>query len=1073
MRWGTYIILNSIDLLRDMQYYFIACHMSTSCFGLSQITRVNVRMFNTCAQAKYWLKYYYLPAQMLRRLASKAGSASASMVPTIQVHLVAQHLLLWVGVIFLRTMLNPKFSPGFKLVCSGSVEEQDMFWENIFTQWFTAWPEHAVHYSGAPQEQDLSDLQQALLKFAIQRHQRQIKLFIYANTIGRETRLVSSTLNNFFKVKKLASTDSVDAAMMAYDSPAAHMAALAMSQSGCTGCPSKRPKLVRHTPLDPNQPSNHVDRHRIFSLQPSGQVGLRTSYIPTSSPEKEDENIPLHTVPADSDPTMPTKDNPWNEMEYFDPASEVDNVLGVPEIPMAKKRRRRTAGDDPTSLWLPERQMYMNEFLRLEGRGQNSDTPCDCFSVELACRACTIRLHHNSLFHRIKEWKGGFFHPVSLKSMGLRIQLGHPPGTTCCRPTPAFGDDFVIIDVHVTDPRMAATFAVLKFFCILSFKSKVSAFKFYHSLARRTDNTGITPIHIDANFRLKRRMVSTDQRDPGLSQGWGYFIDESEYKWYLSTNSETLQEKSNCVSHNAVNMADMKSSRGLAATGVGTVDCARHDMKLANGVSDLQKGEKYLNMDYLVFSALARFSTLSTINFSYDIACQWHKKLWDRLPTLPPHLQFNREGKTINFFVPKFHIAAHIESCQTQFSFNWTPGVGWTDGEAPECGWANINRVASSTKEMGPGARCDTLNDQFSNWNWKKITALGKTMLRKMTEAIIAEKEHHLALWELESSINDSEVGAASLAAWRMEIEAWEMDRLQPNPFQRRVGKVQGSGWVLETWIGHPKVWNTGYDMTQATVRLELAQRDANELEDGSAISLHAEVTCSVLISTGIDLEDAQCRLRVDSSTLGQHATDIQRTKLYQFKVQHLRGQGPNTCARKTMDAVEERLMLSHAKYASAHEALLSLAPHLERIGWEHKLQPLKKTHLRPIGDLGQQTQGTVIMLWIWLTHGISSGDSKGLQDSLHIKWCKARGDSWESCATLPAVKQPEEKEGMIAYACRQAHIRRGLVAAFAEHWKRVPQLVASNLDDNPSADDVKGVSLDAPPCEYIKGPDE
>jgi hypothetical protein len=111
--------------------------------------------------------------------------------------------------------------------------------------------------------------------------------------------------------------------------------------------------------------------------------------------------------------------------------------------------------------------------------------------------------------------------------MGLRIQLGHPPGITCRRPTTAFGDDFVIIDVHgmhptgldfcgceqevshlkqllrarlfpstVTDPRTAATFAVLEFFHILSFESKVSAYEFYHSLARRTDNTGITPIHV-------------------------------------------------------------------------------------------------------------------------------------------------------------------------------------------------------------------------------------------------------------------------------------------------------------------------------------------------------------------------------------------------------------------------------------------------------------------------------------------------------------------------------------------------------------------------------------------------
>jgi hypothetical protein len=31
-------------------------------------------------------------------------------------------------------------------------------------------------------------------------------------------------------------------------------------------------------------------------------------------------------------------------------------------------------------------------------------------------------------------------------------------------------------------------------------------------------------------------------------------------------------------------MADTKSSKGLAATGVGTVDCARHGMKLPCGV---------------------------------------------------------------------------------------------------------------------------------------------------------------------------------------------------------------------------------------------------------------------------------------------------------------------------------------------------------------------------------------------------------------------------------------------------------------------------------------------------------
>jgi hypothetical protein len=42
-----------------------------------------------------------------------------------------------------------------------------------------------------------------------------------------------------------------------------------------------------------------------------------------------------------------------------------------------------------------------------------------------------------------------------------------------------------------TDPRTAATFCILRQFHILSFKSKVSAYEFYHSLVHLTNNTGL------------------------------------------------------------------------------------------------------------------------------------------------------------------------------------------------------------------------------------------------------------------------------------------------------------------------------------------------------------------------------------------------------------------------------------------------------------------------------------------------------------------------------------------------------------------------------------------------------
>jgi hypothetical protein len=49
------------------------------------------------------------------------------------------------------------------------------------------------------------------------------------------------------------------------------------------------------------------------------------------------------------------------------------------------------------------------------------------------------------------------------------------------------------------------------------------------------------------------------------------------------------------VSHDAVNSADTKDRRGMAVTGIGTVDCARHGVRRGNVVGDLQKGERYVN----------------------------------------------------------------------------------------------------------------------------------------------------------------------------------------------------------------------------------------------------------------------------------------------------------------------------------------------------------------------------------------------------------------------------------------------------------------------------------------------
>lgn len=134
---------------------------------------------------------------------------------------------------------------------------------------------------------------------------------------------------------------------------------------------------------------------------------------------------------------------------------------------------------------------------------------------------------------------------------------------------------------------------------------------------------------------------------------------------------------------------------------------------------------RYVNMDYLFFSVASK-SLAEKLFVSYDIACQWHKKMWARMAKLPSSMQIDRVTKALEFVVPKFHLNAHRLACQISYSLNLLPGVGRTDGEGVERGWANINPAASSTKQMGPGTRRDTLDDYFGDWNWKKLVGLGE-----------------------------------------------------------------------------------------------------------------------------------------------------------------------------------------------------------------------------------------------------------------------------------------------------------------------------------------------------------
>lgn len=129
-------------------------------------------------------------------------------------------------------------------------------------------------------------------------------------------------------------------------------------------------------------------------------------------------------------------------------------------------------------------------------------------------------------------------------------------------------------------------------------------------------------------------------------------------------------------------------------------------------------------MDFCVLSTLHDVE-VTTLYLSYDIACQWFVNLPKRMEEYPHRLQVN-PNLVIIVAIPKLHLVGHGPKCQTIYSLNFIPGSARTCGESIEQIWSGQNAVASSTREMSPGCRQDTLDDHLGAWNFRKVVGLGQ-----------------------------------------------------------------------------------------------------------------------------------------------------------------------------------------------------------------------------------------------------------------------------------------------------------------------------------------------------------
>ncbi|KAJ7711916.1 hypothetical protein B0H14DRAFT_3638925 [Mycena olivaceomarginata] len=337
---------------------------------------------------------------------------------------------------------------------------------------------------------------------------------------------------------------------------------------------------------------------------------------------------------------------------------------------------------------------------------------------------------------------------------------------------------------------------------------------------------------MDANFRLSNRNVSTEIADPILGDGFGYFCrreGEDGYKAHILKHADE-EEISNCSGFAAMFMANTKRVKGLRTTGIGGVTCSRHNMWQGNGIGDLQVGERYGNMDFLLLSMLFVLQ-LMCIVVSYDIACQYNVTFWERMKRVPKRLWLKLKPSMVLWKVPNFHLPAHKPNCHSPFSFHFMWGAGMTHGEA-------------STRLMGPSARQATLEDVFGFHNYNRVLAMHRVLPKRLAVSIKEGMKHKVAFEAFTEGLE--EAWPEDVAEWKAHVLRWEAT---PHP------KTSESPFELVDEVS-----------TLRDIQLRIAVEDFVCTKDG--VEIERDHTPGSFITMGLELEQVQQKLEIDLRAL-------------------------------------------------------------------------------------------------------------------------------------------------------------------------------------------------------------
>ncbi|KAL0564649.1 hypothetical protein V5O48_017390 [Marasmius crinis-equi] len=736
--------------------------------------------------------------------------------------------------------------------------------------------------------------------------------------------------------------------------------------------PSSSTSVVQHIRIPSLSNDSRRVRQQLLPVQPPRpSTTSSTAFVPPITPnEPVDLNLPQNDfgelnvgLPGPSSWFFDDDyDRDDTEEEDFEDEDEDDDEGGAQvdaDSAQQSTRKKSRFKENPFLQFKEEAPQLLTEMMRMEGRGGlGGSCPgkcggsgealyrCQvCDNRQLLCKECTLVKHADRPIDKIQFWNGLFFERVTLRELGLSIQLGHPSGERCKYPRPA-REGFVIVDVDfiqrvdlsfcgcqhqssvgrfwqqlfraqlfpatLTNPHTAFTFRAVKLLHGLTLQGKLTTFHFYQSVEVATDAAGITDapkgrydellrvmrvwrylrtlkrggvgcslnpalgdispgslvvkcpacprpyvnlpenwmemtgdarflfykfIAVDACFRLKRRQVSSEQKDPGMFTGGAYFVEQGAYQKQMEAMKDAPEEKVDprCTGSSlaAIEQAYTKFRKGYATTGCVLCLCARHEIVEPNGVADIDVGEKFWHTDYAISASQQHSDPQLTRVLSYDICCQYHIHFFERLAQVPAELRIEAYPERWRFVVPKLHIKGHGRECQEEFAFHLLPGGGQTDGEGIERQWAGLGPIATSTVEMGPGHRRDTVDDHISAACFRKYVGIGVVLRRRRADARV-QVAVQVKFFE-----DFTQTQSEYAPTWQKMVEDWENRKTTKNPYS----------------------YSTAVQ-TEQDVKLSYAQKEHDNLAAGNPF-LH-NVSPSEFIMFGLNLEDRQRRLLQD-----------------------------------------------------------------------------------------------------------------------------------------------------------------------------------------------------------------